>query len=77
MEEVSEVIPVRDTSGGELTLFEYQRFEPRFTVLGLLRGAGNKRLVLDTGEPVRRVNHDTFVIVATGEPLFRIAHADP
>jgi hypothetical protein len=73
MEDVIEAIPVRDTNGDELTLYEYQRFVPLLTVLGLRRGAGRKRLALDTGEPVRRVDHDTFVIVGTGAPLFRIA----
>ena len=69
MEDLIETIPVRDTSGDELTLYEYQRFVPRLTLLGLRRAASNKRLALDTGEPVRRVDDGTFVIVATGEPL--------
>jgi hypothetical protein len=72
MEDVTEAIPVRDTNGDELTLYEYQQFIPLLRGLTLRRAAGDKRLSLDTGETVRRVNDDTFVIIATGEPLFRI-----
>jgi len=73
MEDVVDTIAVRDTNGDEVTLYEYQGFVPRMTLLGLRRNAGDKRLELDTGEAVRRVNDDTFVIVSSGEPLFRIA----
>jgi hypothetical protein len=73
MEEVIDTIAVRDTNGDEVTLYEYQGFVPRMSLLGLRREPGNKRLELDTGEAVRRVNDDTFVIVSSGEPLFRIA----
>lgn len=73
MEEVIDTIPVRDAKGDELTLYEYHRdFVPYLTSLGLLRGAGQKRLVLDTGEAVARVDKNTFVITATGERLSRI-----
>ena len=72
MEEVVEAILVRDAQGDELTVYEYQEFVPHLTSLGLLRGAGHKRLVLDTGEAVARVDQFTFVIVATGEKLSRI-----
>lgn len=72
MEEVIDTIPVRDAKGDELTLYEYRDFVPHLTSLGLLRGAGQKRLVLDTGEAVARVDKNTFVITATGERLSRI-----
>lgn len=72
MEEVIDAIPVRDAKGDELTVYEYRNFVPYLTSLGLLRGAGQKRLMLDTGEAVTRVNNDTFVISATGERLSRI-----
>lgn len=72
MEELIEVIPVRDTNGDELTVYEYQEFVPHLTSLGLLRSGSYKRFVLDTGETVRRVADDTFVITDTGEQLFRI-----
>jgi hypothetical protein len=72
MEEVVEAILVRDAKGDELTLYEYQQFVPHLTSLGLLRGAGHKRLVLDTGETVSRLDQHTFLIVPTGERLTRI-----
>ena len=72
MEDVIDCIAVRNTNGDEVTLYEYQGFVPRLTLLGLRREAGDKRLELDTGEAVRRVNYDIFVVVSTGEPLFRI-----
>jgi hypothetical protein len=31
-----------------------------------------RRYVLDTGEPVRRVDRERFAIVATGEKLTRV-----
>jgi hypothetical protein len=72
MEEVIETIPVTDAKGDELIVYEYQKFVPHLTALGLLRGGGQKRLMLDTGEAVARVDPDTFVIAATGERLSRI-----
>jgi len=72
MEEVIDTIAVRNTSGEVLTLYEYQDFLPRMTLLGLRREAANKRLELDTGDAVRRVNDETFVMVSSGEPLFKI-----
>jgi|1186.fasta_scaffold316830_1 hypothetical protein len=72
MEQVVDAILVRDAKGDELTLYEYQEFAPHLTSLGLLRGAGHKRLVLDTGEAVSRIDHHTFAIAATGEKLSRI-----
>ena len=75
MGDVIDTIAVRDAHGDEVTLYEYQELVPRMTLLGLRRNAGDKRLELDTGEAVRRVNGDTFVVVSTGEPLFRIASA--
>lgn len=73
MEEVADTIPVRDAKGDELTVYEYRDCVPYLLSLGLLRGAGQKRLMLDTGESVVRVDKDTFVIAATGERLSRIA----
>jgi hypothetical protein len=51
---------------------EYQEFVSRLSFSGLRREPGNSRLELENGEAVRRVNDDTFVIVANGMPLFRI-----
>lgn len=73
MEDVIDTIAVRDANGDELTLYRYQAFVPRLSVLGLRRDPGHTRLELDTGESVRLVNDDTFAIVASGELLFRIA----
>ena len=67
MEEVIETIPVTDAKGDELIVYEYQKFVPHLTALGLLCGGGQKRLMLDTGEAVARVDRETFVIAATGE----------
>jgi hypothetical protein len=72
MEEVIQSIRVTDAKGDELTVYEYRVFVPHLTALGLLRGRGQKRLMLDTGESVARLNPDTFVIAATGEKLERI-----
>jgi hypothetical protein len=77
MEDVIEAIPVSDANGDELTLYEYQGFVPILTVLGLRRGGGNRRLALDTGERVRRVDANTFVIIETGQPLFRVGWDSP
>ena len=75
MEEVIETIPVTDAKGDELIVYEYQKFVPHLTALGLLRGGGQKRLMLDTGEAVARVDRDTFVIAATGENSCGFAEA--
>ena len=72
MEDLIDTIVVRDTRGEERTLYEYRAFVPRMTLLGFRREPGKKRLELDTGAAVRRVNGYAFVIVSTGEPLFRI-----
>jgi hypothetical protein len=73
MENIISAMRVRDANGDELTLYEYQQFVPHLTMLGVRRGAGNKHLVLDTGEPVTRIADDAFLIVATGERLTKIA----
>ena len=70
MDDVIDTIAVRDTNGDEVTLYEYQAFVPRMTLFGFRREPGNKRLELDTGEHVRRVNRDTFVIVS-GDVRYR------
>jgi hypothetical protein len=72
LDNVIGAIPVRDSHGDELTLYEYQQFVPYLTVMGLNRAGGMKRLALDTGEEVKRIDDDNFVIVATGERLTRI-----
>jgi hypothetical protein len=63
-------IPVKDAHGDVLTLYEYRQVVSLFTAVDL--GVGNKRLELDTGEDVRRVDEDFFELVATGERLTRI-----
>ena len=73
MEDVSKTIPVRDANGDELTLYEYQSFVPHLTTLGLSRGPGSKRLALDSGEQVKRIDDSTFMVVATGERLRQIS----
>ena len=70
MENVIKAIPVWDCHGDALTLYEYQEVVPYLSVMGL--GGGAKRLALDTGEEVRRVDDDVFELVATGERLTRI-----
>ncbi len=72
MDNVIGTIPVRDSHGDELTLYEYQQFVPHLTMMGLSRAGGMKRLALDTGEEVKRIDDDHFVIVATGERLTRV-----
>ena len=72
MDDVIRAIPVRDANGDELTLYEYRQFVPHLTMMGLNRAGGMKRLALDTGEEVKRIDDDSFVIVATGERLTRI-----
>jgi hypothetical protein len=63
-------IPVMDAHGDVPTLYEYRQIVSYLTVMGL--GGGTKRLALDTGEEVRRVDDDVFELVATGERLTRI-----
>ena len=72
MDNVIRAIPVRDGHGDELTLYEYQQFVPYLVMMGLNRAGGTKRWVLDSGEDVKRLDDDHFVIVATGERLTRI-----
>ena len=73
MGELIEAIPVRDSNGDELIVYEYRDFVPHLTFLGLSRGEGHQRFALDTGEVVVRIDDDTFVIAATGERLSRIS----
>jgi hypothetical protein len=56
-------ITVEDASGARFQLHEYR--ERR-----LLKSV--RRFVLDTGEPVKRINFDNYVIAATGETLMRV-----
>jgi hypothetical protein len=72
LDNVLRAIPVRDAHGDELTLYEYEPPKSYLTMMGLNRAGGTTRLALDTGEEVRRVDDDDFVIVATGERLTRI-----
>ena len=71
MDNVIRAIPVRDGHGDELTLYEYQQFEPYLVMTGLGRGVA-RRWVLDSGEDVKRIDDDHFEIVANGERLTRI-----
>ena len=73
MEEVIEAILVRNAKGDELIVYEYQDFVPHLTSVGLSRAAAHKRFALETGETVTRVDHDMFVISATGERLSKIS----
>lgn len=72
MDNVIRAIPVRDGHGDELTLYEYQQFVSYLVMRGLGRAGGARRWVLDSGEEVKRIDDDHFVIVATGERLTRI-----
>ena len=72
MDNVIRAIRVMDANGDELTLYEYEQPASYLARLGLNRVPGT-RLALDTGEEAERVDEDTFVIVATGEKLTRIA----
>lgn len=72
MDNVIRAIPVRDAHGDALTLYEYRQAVPHWTMIGLNRTGGTTRLALDTGEEVKRVDDDHFVIVAAGERLTRI-----
>jgi hypothetical protein len=55
---------VEDASGARFQLYEYRgsRFFLRV-----------RKFVLDTGEPVERVDFDNYVIAKTGETLVRVA----
>jgi hypothetical protein len=72
MEDVIQAIVVRDANGDELTLYEYRSFVPHLTALGIRREPGGNRLALDSGEPVKRLDDNTFAIIATGERLAKI-----
>jgi hypothetical protein len=54
---------VEDASGARFRLYEYRG--SRF-----LRPV--RKFMLDTGEPVKRVDFDHYVIAASGEPLMRV-----
>jgi hypothetical protein len=54
---------VEDSSGARFHLYEYRG--RRF-----LRSV--RKFVLDTGDPVRRVDFDHYLIAASGEPLIRV-----
>ena len=62
MESYSGRVLVEDASGARFYVHEYRG---RRTLMP------SRRYVLDTGEPVRRVDRHSFVIVATGERLTR------
>jgi hypothetical protein len=72
LDDVLRAIRVRDANEDELTLYEYQPATLHLKVLGLKRN-GTTRLALDTGEEAERIDENTFVIIATGERLTRIA----
>jgi hypothetical protein len=71
LSKVIKAIPVRDAHGDVLTLYEYRRIMSFLAVMKSL-GRGARRLALDTGEEVRRVDKDVYELVATGERLTRI-----
>ena len=71
MNNVIKAIPVMDAHGDTLTLYEYRRIMSFLAVLKSL-GRGARRLALDTGEEVKRLDKNVFVLVATGERLTRI-----
>lgn len=64
MESYSGRILVEDATGARFYVHEYRG---RRTFLRV------RRYMLDTGEQVRRVDRRSFVIVATGERLTRVA----
>ena len=72
LDNVIRAIPVRDSHGDALTLYEFQVSGASPVTMALGGGGATTRLALDTGEAVRRVDEDTFVIAATGERLVRI-----
>jgi len=62
VESYSGCILVEDASGSRVCVFEYRA---RLLFLPV------RRYVLDTGEPVRRLDRRTFEILGTGERLVR------
>lgn len=66
MESYSGRILVEDASGARFYVHEYRG---RRTLLR------TRRYMLDTGESVRRVDDNTFVIERTGETLVRLDEA--
>ena len=63
MESYSGRILVEDASGARFHVHEYRGRRTLFRT---------RRYMLDTGEPVRRVDAHTFVIEKTGETLVRV-----
>ena len=63
MESYSGRILVQDAEGSRFYVHEYRG---RRTFLRV------RRYMLDTGEPVRRIDSETFVITTTGERLTRV-----
>ena len=63
MESYSGHILVEDASGARFYVHEYHGRRTFFRT---------QRYMLDTGEPVRRVDARTFVIEKTGETLLRV-----
>jgi hypothetical protein len=63
VESYSGRILVEDASGARFWVHEYRG---RRTFLRV------NRYILDTGEPVRRIDANSFAIVATGETLVRV-----
>lgn len=60
-----ECIRVEDASGCEFQVHEYRG---RRTVIPTRR-----YVLVETGEPVSRIDDSTFVIATSGEPLVRLA----
>jgi len=54
---------VEDASGARFQLYEYRGHSFLRTV---------RKFVLDTGDAVKRVDFDHYVIAASGEPLMRV-----
>ena len=63
MDHYSGRILVEDASGARFYVHEYRG---RKTLLPV------RRYMLDTGEPIRRVDRETFEITTTGERLQRV-----
>ena len=63
MESYSGRILVEDASGARFYVHEYHGRRTFFRT---------QRYMLDTGEPVRRLDADTFMIEKTGERLVRV-----
>jgi hypothetical protein len=71
LDNVLRAIRVQDANGDELTLYEYEQSTSYLVTMGLGRTPAT-RLALDTGEEAKRVDDDTFVLVASGERLTRV-----